>query len=161
MGSGWAVTTDHLVPRTKAARVLRSGSHSTLHGVVFAILCLGPAVHRRGAAVLRPGAEKAPAHAAFSTLAFPDASSVRISCAGRAALNRKPCIWVHPRFCTVSRCCRVSTPSAVVTMLRSAAMLTTARMIEADEELRVTSLTKERSILILSNGKRCRYCSEE
>ena len=46
-------------------------------------------------------------------------------------------------------------------MLRSAAMLTTARMIEADEELRVTSLTKERSILILSNGKRCRYCSEE
>ena len=50
---------------------------------------------------------------------------------------------------------------AVVIMLRSAAMLTTARMIEADEELRVTSLTKERSILILSNGKRCRYCSEE
>jgi hypothetical protein len=30
---------DHLVPRTQAARV-RAGGHSTLHGVVFAFLCL-------------------------------------------------------------------------------------------------------------------------
>src|SRR5216683_5353929 len=34
-----------LVPRTQAARALRAGAHSTLHGVVFAILCLGSAVH--------------------------------------------------------------------------------------------------------------------
>ena len=32
--------------RTQAARVLRAGAHSTLHGVVFAILCLGSAVYR-------------------------------------------------------------------------------------------------------------------
>src|SRR6266481_8229019 len=31
---------------TQAARVLRAGAHSTLHGVVFAILCLGSAVYR-------------------------------------------------------------------------------------------------------------------
>ena len=30
---------------TQAARVLRAGAHSTLHGVVFAILCLGSAVY--------------------------------------------------------------------------------------------------------------------
>src|SRR5216683_6981651 len=34
-----------LVPRTQAARALRAGAHSTLHGVVFAILCLGSAVY--------------------------------------------------------------------------------------------------------------------
>jgi hypothetical protein len=34
------------VPRTQAARALRAGAHSTLHGVVFAILCLGSAVYR-------------------------------------------------------------------------------------------------------------------
>jgi hypothetical protein len=33
-------------PGRKAARVLRTGAQSTLHGVVFAILCPGPAVHR-------------------------------------------------------------------------------------------------------------------
>src|SRR5215207_2368474 len=44
MRLGWAVTTDHLVPRTQAVRMLRAGIHSTLHGVVFAILCLGPVV---------------------------------------------------------------------------------------------------------------------
>jgi len=31
------------------------GPHSTLHGVVFAILCLGSAVYRRRGAALRPG----------------------------------------------------------------------------------------------------------
>src|SRR5215207_7894875 len=46
MRSGWAATTDHLAPRTQAAWVLRAGAHSTLHGVVFAILCPGPAVYR-------------------------------------------------------------------------------------------------------------------
>ena len=48
MRLGWAVTTDHLVPRTQAAEVLRAGAHSTLHGVVFAILFLGPEVYRYG-----------------------------------------------------------------------------------------------------------------
>jgi hypothetical protein len=33
-------------PERNAARVLRAGAHFTLHGVVFAILCPGPAVHR-------------------------------------------------------------------------------------------------------------------
>src|SRR6202163_1707632 len=45
------------VPRTQAARALRAGAHSTLHGVVFAILCLGSAVYRRRGAALRPGHE--------------------------------------------------------------------------------------------------------
>ena len=35
--------------RTRAAPALRAGAHSTLHGVVFAILCLGSAVYRRSA----------------------------------------------------------------------------------------------------------------
>src|SRR6267142_2432671 len=43
--------------RTQAARALRAGAHSTLHGVVFAILCLGSAVYRRRGAALRPGHE--------------------------------------------------------------------------------------------------------
>src|SRR5882757_8074365 len=42
---------------TQAARALRAGAHSTLHGVVFAILCLGSAVYRRRGAALRPGHE--------------------------------------------------------------------------------------------------------
>src|SRR6266436_8181315 len=33
-------------PERNAARVPRAGAHFTLHGVVFAILCPGPAVHR-------------------------------------------------------------------------------------------------------------------
>jgi transposase len=33
-------------PGRSAARVLQDGAHPTLHGVVFAILCPGPAVHR-------------------------------------------------------------------------------------------------------------------
>src|SRR6202035_2935264 len=38
------------------ARVLRAGVHSTLHGVVFAIFCPGPAVHRRRDAMPGPAA---------------------------------------------------------------------------------------------------------
>ena len=34
-----------------------SRAHSTLHGVVFAILCLGPVVYRRRVSALRPGHE--------------------------------------------------------------------------------------------------------
>ena len=83
-------------------------------------------------------------------------SMARISRAGRAALNRYPCICVQPSARTVSSCCLVSTPSAVVTMLRSAAIATTALMMDDVPEPSATSLTKERSILILSNGKRCR-----
>ena len=37
--------------------MLRAGAHSTLHGVVFVILCPGPAVDRRRGAALRPGHE--------------------------------------------------------------------------------------------------------
>jgi hypothetical protein len=37
--------------------VLRTGVQSTLHGVVFAIFCLGPAVHRRRDAMPGPGHE--------------------------------------------------------------------------------------------------------
>src|SRR5258708_25416729 len=33
-------------PGRSAARVLRAGADSTLHGVVFAIFCPGPTVHR-------------------------------------------------------------------------------------------------------------------
>jgi len=55
------VTTDHLVPWTQAAGVLRAGPISTLHGVVFAILCLGRAVYRQSVFALRPGHEIASA----------------------------------------------------------------------------------------------------
>jgi len=37
-----------LVPGRSAAAVPRAGAVSTLHGVVFAILCPDPAVHRHG-----------------------------------------------------------------------------------------------------------------
>src|SRR6202163_1976570 len=58
MRLGWGRRTIFLlVPRTQAARALRAGAHSTLHGVVFAILCLGSAVYRRRGAALRPGHE--------------------------------------------------------------------------------------------------------
>ena len=36
---------------------LRAAAHCTLHGVVLAILCLGPAVYRRTVPALRPGHE--------------------------------------------------------------------------------------------------------
>ncbi len=53
------VTTNHflLVPRRSAAPGLPGRSHSTLHGVVFAILGPGPAAHRRRGAAPRPGHE--------------------------------------------------------------------------------------------------------
>ena len=54
------------------------------------------------------------------------------------------------------RCCSVSTPSAVVVMLLAAAMFTTAWTIDEDAPSPAISLMKERSILILSNGNRCR-----
>src|ERR1700682_607670 len=44
-------------PGRGAARVLRAGVHSTLHGVVFAIFCPGPALHRRRDAMPGPGHE--------------------------------------------------------------------------------------------------------
>src|SRR5881396_3386776 len=40
-GSSWAVTTDHLVPGRKRRKCYEPEAHSTLHGVVFAILYLG------------------------------------------------------------------------------------------------------------------------
>jgi hypothetical protein len=44
MRLGWAATTAHFSSCAPDAgsRVLRAGVHSTLHGVVFAILCLDP-----------------------------------------------------------------------------------------------------------------------
>jgi len=56
----------------------------------------------------------------------------------------------------MSSCCSVSTPSAVVVMLRAAAMFTTARTIGDDPPGSAISAMKQRSTLILSNGKRCR-----
>src|ERR1700682_2472006 len=44
-------------PGRSAARVLRAGVHSTLHGVVFAIFCPSPALHRRRDAMPGPGHE--------------------------------------------------------------------------------------------------------
>jgi hypothetical protein len=44
-------------PGRSAARVLRAGVRSTLHGVVFAIFCPGPAVHRRRGAMPGSGHE--------------------------------------------------------------------------------------------------------
>src|SRR5712671_5930615 len=44
-----------LAPGRSAAGVLRAGVHSTLHGVVFAIFCPGPAVHRRRDGMPGPG----------------------------------------------------------------------------------------------------------
>src|SRR6266852_9049420 len=44
-------------PGRSTARVLRAGVHSTLHGVVFAIFCPGPALHRRRDAMPGPGHE--------------------------------------------------------------------------------------------------------
>jgi hypothetical protein len=44
-------------PGRSAARVLRAGVSSTLHGVVFAIFCASRAVHRRRDAMPGPGYE--------------------------------------------------------------------------------------------------------
>ena len=76
-----------------------------------------------------------------------------MSWAGRAGLNRKPCISVHPSSVTVFNCCCVSTPSAVVAMRKSAASWVMARTIASDSSLPTRSTMNERSILIFSNGK--------
>src|ERR1700690_2785131 len=57
-------------------------------------------------------------------------------------------MWVQPSAPTVSGCPVVSTPSAVVVMLRSAAMSTTALMMEDEPEASVSSCTKLRSIFV-------------
>src|SRR3984893_10899335 len=54
MRLGWGA---FLLLPGRAARVLRAGVHSTLHGVVFAIFCPSPAVHRRRDAMPGPGHE--------------------------------------------------------------------------------------------------------
>jgi hypothetical protein len=55
-----------------------------------------------------------------------------------------------------SFCASVSTPSAVVVMLRALAIFTTACTMDDERPGSASSLTKQRSILILSNGKHCR-----
>src|SRR5262245_14100025 len=83
-------------------------------------------------------------------------SSSRNSALGLAPENRKPCIWVHPSARSNSFCCGVSTPSATVVMLQEAAMFTTACTMTDEPSASVRSVTKQRSILILSKGKRLR-----
>jgi len=61
MGRGWAVTTDHLVPGRKRRECCEPGNIPTLHGVVFAILYLGPALHCGKVFALRPVHELASA----------------------------------------------------------------------------------------------------
>jgi hypothetical protein len=77
-----------------------------------------------------------------------------MSLSGRAGLNKKPCISVQFRSRRVALCTSVSTPSAVVVMLRSEAMSTTAWTIE-DPPFSESPLTNDLSILILSNGNHC------
>ena len=67
---------------------------------------------------------------------------------------------VQPR-CTVSRCCRVSTPSAVVIMLRSAAMLHHRADDRGRRGIARHFLDEGAVDLDLVERKRCRYCSEE
>src|SRR5215217_1474041 len=45
------------LPRTQRSTHAASRPLCTLHGVVFAILCLGPAIYRRRDTLLRPGHE--------------------------------------------------------------------------------------------------------
>src|SRR6516165_177469 len=74
-----------------------------------------------------------------------------------AGFRRAEQISLHlgqPRSRNSSRCAAVSTPSATVVMLSAVAMLTTACTIEEELSAPEMSLTKQRSILILSNGKR-------
>ena len=76
-----------------------------------------------------------------------------ISCAGLGKLYKEPCTSDHPAARTMSRCATVSTPSAVVDMprlghFRHSRTIATASVLPSDRPL-----MKERSILILSNGK--------
>ena len=86
----------------------------------------------------------------------PPRNSRSISRAGSGRLNRKPCISVQPSDVILSSCSLVSTPSAVAVMPMPLASAATARTMLSEPEFSVMSLTKERSILILSNGKHCR-----
>src|SRR5580698_10081675 len=70
------------------------------------------------------GDASSPDHAAAMRLPFD--SIALISATGRAWLNRKPCISVQPSLASNCFCASVSTPSAVVVMLRDFAMLMTA-----------------------------------
>jgi hypothetical protein len=54
-GMRW--TRRHRARDAAQQRALRAGVRSTLHGVVFAIFCPGPAVHRRRHAMPGPGHE--------------------------------------------------------------------------------------------------------
>jgi hypothetical protein len=60
---------------------------------------------------------------------------------------------VQPTDWSFSSCCLVSTPSAVETMLRLLASVAIARTMASGSDPFERSLMKERSILILSNGK--------
>ena len=86
----------------------------------------------------------------------PTGTAARSRAAGSGRLNRKPCISVHPSDAMLSSCSAVSTPSAVAVMPMPLASAATARTMLSEPTFSVMSLTNERSILILSNGKLCR-----
>src|SRR5450432_3123047 len=108
---------------------------------------------RKTPPIARPASDVQAADAASSPGAC---NNFCISAPGIAGLNRYPCISVQPSSRSNSICGTVSTPSAVVVMLLAAAMFTIAWTIEDDPAGPAMSLTKQRSILILSNGNRCR-----
>src|SRR5262249_52211882 len=95
-------------------------------------------------------------HATAATSSEEGTNSLRTSALGLAAENRNPCIWVQPSARRNSFCCGVSTPSATVVMLQEAAMFTTACTMTDEPSASVMSAMKQRSILILSKGKRFR-----
>src|SRR6202022_3114435 len=80
-------------------------------------------------------------------------SNCSISAAGLAALNKKPCTSLQPSARSQSSWSMVSTPSAVVVMLRLRPRPEIALTIATQSERCARSFTNERSILILSNGK--------
>src|SRR5271156_3190890 len=100
-----------------------------------------------------PGHDERLPHAACDARRPNLNSNCSISAAGRAALNRKPCTWLQPSARNQSSWSKVSTPSAVVVILRLRPRLEMARTIATQSERSARSFTKERSILILSNGK--------
>lgn len=79
------------------------------------------------------------------------ASSARI---GRA--RKKPWAWVQPRSRTTVSCASVSTPSATTSRPSCAASATMVRMISRLPPSFSEPMTKERSILRMSMGNRCR-----
>ena len=68
-----------------------------------------------------------------------------MSAAGFAGLNSQPCISEQPSARSISRCCSVSTPSAVVIMLRAAAIFTTA-LHDAGGSLRLGDVVDEAAV---------------